>query len=236
MPCHNRIPPTLFGIENIEGYHYVTRDGNPRGTHQHYVSTPSPGGPYIMVTTHTTATPINHMVPMRNMHTTKQDHLGPPADPPNKKFRHNKKFNENNLGGTYYMSHTLKSEGTYKNLIFTDTIKAQRPQAIHTSSSHIPSQECPYPLNDSALRTLIYNMNHLLIQSTLSSQNITGTFCNKSHQNKHRISIVRPTRIRNDPHILTNLNQQSYPKYKLNTYTADKLNTYHQKIPRPQPT
>ena len=66
-------------------------------------------------------------------------------------------------------------------------------------------------------------MNHLPIQSTLSSKNTTRTFCNKSQQNKHRTSIVRPTRIWNDPHTLTNPNQQPYPKHKLNTDTAVKI-------------
>ena len=68
---------------------------------------------------------------MRNIHTPTQDHLGPPAESLNIKFRHNKKFNEKNPAGTYYRSHTLKSEGTYRKMIFTDTIRAQRPQAIH---------------------------------------------------------------------------------------------------------
>ena len=123
---------------------------------------------------------------MRNIHTPTQDHLGQLAEPPNKKCIHHKKINEENLGGAYYKRHTLKSEGTHMKVIFTGTIRARRYQAIHTSPSHIPLQECPYRFNNPAFRAFIYNMNHLSIQSTFSSQNETITFCNKSQQNEHR--------------------------------------------------
>ena len=104
-------------------------------------------------------------------------------------------------------------------MIFTNISISQKPQAIYTSLSHTYSQECPYPLNDSALRTSRNNMTYFSIHSTFS-QNKTRTFCNNLQLNKHRISIVRPARTRNDPHTLTNPNQQPYLKYKLNTNTA----------------
>jgi len=103
------------------------------------------------------------------------------------------------------------------NMISTDTNRLN-PQTTYTHLSHTQTQVGSHPLNDPASRKSEHNTTYFSIQSTFS-RNKTRTFCNNFQLNKLWMLTVHPTRTRNDPHTLTNPNQQPYLKYKLNTNT-----------------
>ena len=114
-----------------------------------------------------------------------------------------KTHTENPSRATTPQSSTHIHEIPHVNTTPTGTTSAPKTRTRPTSYPR-PSKR---DLNDSALGTITYNMNHPPSQSTPSSQHIPRTLCNNSQQNKRRISTVHTTRILKDTHTLTNLNQ-----------------------------